>query len=158
MKRSLSIQLKGLFLLVVFSLNTVVGFACSVGLDMGFNSKHHEGEKAAVSHSHVREHSKAHHEHEKKANDVNTDDHHSSSEDKDNCCKDQVAKLAKADKLMPHSVDFNIHPVFFAAFLSTFFHVDFSPINSHTPDNKLFVRCHHPPIPNIRVAIQSFQI
>lgn len=158
MTKSLSIKLKGLFLLAVFSLNTVVGFACSVGFDMGFNSKHHEEEKEVVAHSHAHEHSKGHHEHEGKANDEKANDHHSSSEDKDNCCKDQVAKLAKADKLMPHPVDFNIHPVFFTAFLSTFFLVDFSPIHSHTPDNKLFVRCHQPPISNIRVAIQSFQI
>lgn len=158
MKRCLSIQLKGILLLVVFSLNTLVGFACSVGLDMGFNSKHHKEEKDVVAHSHAHANPKAHHGHEEKAHDENANDHHSSSEDKDNCCKDQMTKLAKADKLMPHPVDFNIHPVFFTAFLSTFFHVDFSPIHSHTPDNKLFVRCHHPPISNIRVAIQSFQI
>ena len=56
MKRSPSIQLKAAFLLIVFSLNTVVGFACSVGLEMGFNSSHHQEEKAAITHKHDNSH------------------------------------------------------------------------------------------------------
>jgi hypothetical protein len=43
------------FLLTIFSVNTVVGFACSVGIDMGFNSKHHHDEESteAVVHIHA---------------------------------------------------------------------------------------------------------
>lgn len=41
MKPPRAIQYKALFLLVTFSMNTVVGFACSMGVDMGFNSHHH---------------------------------------------------------------------------------------------------------------------
>lgn len=36
MKSTISIKIKAAFLLVVFALNTVVGFACSLGVDMGF--------------------------------------------------------------------------------------------------------------------------
>ena len=44
MNSSRTIKYKALFLLATFSLNTVVGFACSLGIDMGFNSGHHHHE------------------------------------------------------------------------------------------------------------------
>lgn len=153
MKKSPLIQLKAAFLLIMFSLNTIVGFACSVGLDMGFNSSHHQEEKTVIAHKGAYKHSDLLHEDKDMA-----DNHHSSQKSKDNCCNDEAAKFAKVDKLTPQSFDFNIHPVFFTALLSTFYHDDVFPLNSHTPDNKYFVRSHHPPIPDIRKAIQSFQI
>ena len=153
MKRSPSIQLKAAFLLIVFSLNTVVGLACAVGLDMGFNRLHHQEKETAITQKDVHKHSKSHHEHQGRV-----DDHHSSQKSKDNCCKDVAAKFAQADKLTPQFFDVGIHHVFFLAFISTFYHSDAFPLNSHTPDNKFFDRSHHPPIPDIRVAIQSFQI
>ena len=52
MKKFTSIQIKALLLLIVFAINTVVGFACSVGVDMGFNTKHHNDEAAADVHIH----------------------------------------------------------------------------------------------------------
>ena len=33
------------FLLALFSLSTLTGFACSVGLDMGYNAAHHSSER-----------------------------------------------------------------------------------------------------------------
>lgn len=39
MKRTRTIQIKAVFLLVVFALNTMVGFACAVGME--FISHHH---------------------------------------------------------------------------------------------------------------------
>lgn len=151
MKRRPSIQLKAVFLLLVFSLNTVVGFACSIGLDMDFNSSHHHEEKTVLSHQHVKAHS-----HDRQ-NDL-TKDHHSSKKTKDNCCTDEAAKFAKVDKLTPQSIGFSSNPVIFTAFLSTFYCFDVFASDSHIPNNKFFVRTHHPPIPDIRVAIQSFQI
>ena len=62
MKRNRSIQLKAAFLLLVFGLNTVVGFACSLGLDMGFNIPHHKEE---VSASPIHIHKAGKHEHQK---------------------------------------------------------------------------------------------
>lgn len=157
MKKSSSIQLKAVFLLIVFSLNTVVGFACSVGLDMGFNGSHHQEEKTVLAHKDAlaHQHSKAHSHDEQN---VLAKDHHSSKKTKDNCCTDEAAKFAKVDKLTPQSFDFSIHPVFLTAFLSSFYHFDFFASNSHISNNKFFVRTHHPPISDIRVAIQSFQI
>jgi len=158
MKRIRLIQIKAIFLLIVFSLNTVVGFACSVGVDMGFNSSHHQEETSPVqsdSHQHAKphQHHKPHPEHKEVA-----DAQHSSDDEKNNCCKDEVAKLSKVDKLTPKSLDIGIHPVFVAALISTFYQFNVVPSDLHTPDNKFFVRSHHPPIPDIRVASQSFQI
>ncbi len=157
MKRSPSIQLKAVFLLIVFSLNTVVGFACSVGLDMGYNNSHHQEEKTVLAHREVpaHQHTKAHSHDEQNSL---SNDHHSSKKTKDNCCTDEAAKFAKFNKLTPQSIDFSIHPVFFTAFLSSFYHFDVFASNSNIPNNKFFVRTHHPPISDIRVAIQSFQI
>src|SRR5689334_8615019 len=44
MKSGLKNSIRAALLLVVFSLNTVIGFACSIGIDMGFNSTHHSSE------------------------------------------------------------------------------------------------------------------
>ena len=147
MKRSPSIQLKAAFLLIVFSLNTVVGFACSVGLEMGFNSSHHQEEKAAITHKHDNSHQ----------HDDAVVDHHQSEKTKDNCCKEEVIKFAKVDKVAPKSLDFSFPPVFFATFLSSFYHLDAS-LSYQQPNSKYFVRSYHPTIPKIRIAIQSFLI
>lgn len=41
MRRLLTIHVYSFFLTIVFSLNTLVSFACSVGIEMGYNNKHH---------------------------------------------------------------------------------------------------------------------
>ena len=53
MKRKLSIQLKAAFLLLVFAFNTLIGFACAIGIDMGFNSSNHHDEEATEVHVHA---------------------------------------------------------------------------------------------------------
>ena len=45
MKQNRSIQIKATFLLLVFSFNIVVGFACGLGVNMGFNSHEQENKK-----------------------------------------------------------------------------------------------------------------
>jgi len=59
MNQKRSIQFKAAFLLIAFSLNTVIGFACAVGLDMGFNSHHHKESAIEVSENHHQ--NKSHH-------------------------------------------------------------------------------------------------
>ena len=200
MKKNRSIQLKATFLLIVFSLNTIVGFACSLGLDMGYNSKHHEedAETEAVVHIHKDGKKHIHHEKKKNSNDnshqqgkekatkavvhVHKDGkrhiHHEKKEshghdksythtetkktektkkDKDNCCTDEVMNFQQIDKSIPNSVNI-IHPVFFTAFVSVYYNITLSPHTNIVRDIKPFVRNHHPPIPDIRIAIQSFQI
>ena len=47
MSTSIYIQLKAALLLLVFGLNTIIGFACAVGVDMGFNTSHHHNNGTA---------------------------------------------------------------------------------------------------------------
>jgi ABC-type nickel/cobalt efflux system permease component RcnA len=156
MKKIKFIQLKAAFLLIVFSLNTIIGFACAVGLDMGFNSHHHEEEvtKATV---HIQADGKNHH-HKSEANerhDEKVKDHHETS-DKDNCCNDHVTKIVQQDKAIASSISI-ISPVFFTTLIASFYTINLlnSLIDTHV---RYFIRSHHPPIPDIRIAIQSFQI
>ncbi len=154
MKRIPYIQLKATFLLIVFSLNTLIGFACAAGVGLGFNSPHHHKEDAvAHNHENTSQHSHSHHEHDDTAGAP-----HSSHENDENCCKDEVMKFATIDKVTPQSLDLSIHPVFFITFLSSFYYLDVSASYTLISKSKYFARTHHPPIPDIRIAIQSFQI
>jgi len=142
MKRKKSIQFKALFLLIVFSLNTVIGFACAVGIDMGFNSPHHE---ESVAGSLIRHHHGANIK------------NHGSKNDKDNCCNGEVMQFQKIDKVLTSSITF-INSVSFTSYRASFYNIDILSHSTQIADIKYFVRSHHPPIPDIRIAIRSFQI
>jgi len=143
MNRKKSIQFKAAFLLIVFSLNTVIGFACAVGLNMGFNSHHHEESAIEVTENHHHDEADIH--------------HHQANNDKDNCCNDGVMKFQQVDKNIATSFSL-VNPLFFTSFLASYNNIDILSFNSKISDIKCFVRRHHPPIPDIRIAIQSFQI
>lgn len=150
MKRNLSIQLKAALLLTVFGLNTAIGFACAIGVDMSFNSTHHHDEKATEVHVHAdgkkHHHEKPTHSHENKH-----------KEEKGGCCNDSVIKFSQADKSVPQSNSI-VNPVFFTAFIATYYNIDITYPSQVSGNTKYFVRSYHPPIPDIRIAIQSFQI
>lgn len=162
MKRNISIQIKAAFLLIAFSMNTVVGFACSVGIDMGYNSKNHHDEFETKGAVHVHEDGKKHVHPEQKESqsashhhdEVNNPDNEGN--DSDNCCNDQVTKFEQIDKAIPHSSAVNF--IFFTAFISSFYNIDNLVASQITKSTKYFVRGHHPPIPDILIAIQRFQI
>ena len=109
MKPSKTIKYNALFLLVSFSLNSVVGFACSLGVDMGFNSHHHCHDGKHHEHSdsdHHDEHDGTNsHGHEHGA----ISHHHSDtfnktvsfrSQSEGNCCKDFVVGFQSMDKMV----------------------------------------------------------
>jgi hypothetical protein len=151
------------FLLTVFSLNTVVGFACSVGLDMGYNSKHHHEDEATEAVVHIHKDGKKHVHYEKKDSHSSSKSHkqdqaknHHSDQKKDDCCGDEVTRFSQLDKTVPASLDI-IHPIFLTSFFDIFSSVVL-PSSDIIKDIKQFVRSYHPPIPDIRIAIQSFQI
>jgi hypothetical protein len=143
MKTAISIRLKAASLLILFSLNMVIGGACAIGIDMWFNISHHE-EKEMVAHG-----SPSHHHDD-------ADEHHKSKDNKDNCCNDQVIKFAQVDKFVPHFAGLNA--IFFTTLISSFYNIDVLYTSKSSANIKYFVRGHHPPIPDIRIAIQSFQI
>ena len=146
MNKALSIQLKAAFLLIIFSLNMFVGFACAIGVDVGFNATNHHEEVEV----HVHKDDKKHH-HEKQEH------KHTDSKKKDDCCTDKVLKISQTDKAVPQTAKL-ISPVFFTAFVATYYNINTTYPSQATASIKYFVRMHHPPIPDIRIAIQSFQI
>ena len=154
-----SIQLKAAFLLIVFFLNTIVGFACAVGIDMGFNSTHHHDEEVTETSAHVHAGEKKHIHHNEATKHQNEADneHHKSKDNKDNCCNDMVTQIAQFDKSVPYSLSV-INPIFFITFVSLFYNSDILFSSQVTPSVKYFVRNYHPPIPDLRIAIQSFLI
>ena len=159
MNKTGSIKLKAAFLLTAFGLNTVIGFACSIGVDMGFNSKHHHDEESSEAVVQVHKDAKKHIHNEKKV--THSKSHHhdhdqQSKNQKDDCCNDNVLKLEQLDKSVPHSLNI-IHPIYLISFFDVFYSVSL-PTADIVKNIKQFVRSYHPPISNIRIAIQSFQI
>ena len=102
-------------LLLVFSLNTVVGFACSMGMDLRFSASHHK-EEATSPAVHIHADGKKH-QHEKetakipvhvhadgkkhvhaKTEPIKHDQEKRSEKSKDDCCSDGVLKIQQLDK------------------------------------------------------------
>ena len=156
MKKKSSIQIKALFMLLVFSVNTMVGFACSLGLDMGFNARHHHEEEieAAV---HVHANGKKHVHHEEAAKEHHNEASDKSQDEKDNCCHNKVVKIDQQDKAIAKTVTYNV-PLSYPVFTPPLYNINFLFYSQQTPAIKYFVRSYHPPIPDIRIAIRSFQI
>lgn len=135
MKRTLSIQLKALLLLIVFGLNTVVGFACSMGMEIGFKKTHQHEEMSAAHH-----------------HDENNDTH------KHGCCNDAVTKFLQIDKSVPQSLTAAVSPIFFTAFTASFYTIAIAADFKVIPANTYALQRYHPPGAEIRINIQSFQI
>lgn len=148
MIKAFPIQLKAALLLIIFGLNMLVGFACAIGVDMSFNTNHHHQEEATEIHVHAD--GKKHH-HKKVEN------KHAKKGGKDDCCGDKVVKIAQADKAVPQAAKI-LSPVFINAFLASYYNLNTTYASQVNTSTKYFVRGHHPPIPDIRIAIRSFQI
>lgn len=147
MKRNTSIKIKALFLLTVFALNTVVGFACAMGVDMGFNTEHHNNESKPTVHVH--KDGKAH-QHNKK---TEKDNHNK----KGNCCNDQVLKFQNLDKTLKQSTKSLAVAPDYSIKISAVYGLEIYKASSK-PTLKYIIPLSHPPPPDIRVLIQSFQI
>lgn len=179
MSQKLSIQLKAGFLLLVFSLNTAVGFACALGLDMGFNTSHHSSDAAEVKEIHVHADGAKHHHGsvpDNKSSDKNESSvayHHSNNDnelvkqqedgksiagrDEGGCCSNEVVKFQSLDKNLSQTTNSIADVPVFVAMLSSFFGVDLISIANDVPA-KLKTRFYYPPPPDLRIAIQRFQI
>lgn len=150
---------------MVFALNTVLGFACSVGVDMGFNTKHHGEEEAneAVVHihldgkKHIHQEKEESHSHDKSHKHDEANKSENSKSDEGNCCTNTVKQFQELDKSVPAAQSI-VHPIFFTAFVAVYYNLTLSLHADILKDIKLFVLSYHPPIPDIRIAIQSFQI
>jgi len=155
MKLNKTIQLKAIFLLMVFSLNTLIGFACAVDANMELYARHshshhhHAGAVKKGSHHHDENPAHHHHHDHKKNGNAGNDD--------DNCCTGKVTQLSQTDKLPAQTIYAGIEiPVtlvplhfLYRAFLSAV-----SPETSKIP----IARPYTLNARGIRVSIQSFQI
>lgn len=157
-----SVQFKAAFLLFVFSLSTLVSFACAAGLKMGFNQDHHK----VLLQSSISEESGSKHSHASKEHNVVTNEltlhgknnAHATESTQDDCCKDEAAKFEKCDKRIPQPISYSFQALFITLTLNSYFKMDALVSILTKPDNRYFVRNHHPPIADTRIAIQSFLI
>lgn len=153
MKRIRSIRVKAIILLAVFSLNTLVGFACAIGVDMNSDSQHHHHDEnpaspVAVSHHHLDE-KDHHHHHEASANNKGSKE--------DDCCTDGVIKLSQVDKLLAQVVQAGIEmPV--ALVHLHFLYQSYLSSSPQTTEQILVVEPYVLSSYGIRVSIQSFRI
>lgn len=168
MKPQRAIQLKALFLLATFSLNTVVGFACSMGLDMGFNSNHHSHE-AGEQHGHSdAEHHDEHdgnnsHSHQHEAISHHNSDNNNNtvsfrSQDEENCCKDFVAGFNSLDKQIAKQSSTKLKITYPSPFILSAFIIEANNVKGYVQHLKIPPREIDYSPPDIRVFIKSFLI
>lgn len=169
MKPQRAIQYKALFLLATFSLNTVVGFACSMGVDMGFNSKHHSHNSskehdhadADNHHEHDGNNSHSHHHggvasHHHSDNDTNTASF--TSQNEENCCKDYVVGFNSLDKQIAKQSSTQLKITYLSPFILSAFITEANNVKGYVQHLKIPPREIDYSPPDIRVFIKSFLI
>ncbi|WP_316822992.1 hypothetical protein [Pedobacter gandavensis] len=139
---------KAIFLLVIFLLNTVVGFGCALGMEVDFHDPHHSYK--------VDNHSDKDHEHHHAiGKSTQISGQHVSQEDL--CCKSLVNDLIIQSKQIPESIKFQA-PVPIIS-LPDFSHSLLAPLASVKLAQSVYAdHRERPPNQDIRIAIQSFQI
>ena len=135
-------------------MNTIIGFACTLGIDMGFNSKHHhdDDQEATEASVHIDGKGRQHHEEE-------TKHHHDSKEDseKGGCCNDGVIKFQNLEKNLSQNNNQAIYTHVFITILSNFWGIALFNTGKALPQ-QYKASVFHPPLPDILIAIQRFQI
>jgi hypothetical protein len=152
MSRQSKYRIKGFILLLVFSINTLAGFACSIGMNMGYNEDHHQHSKEPVKAS--TEHHHNHHD-EVPQKSEKKEQHHKGGED---CCGD-ITKLNLADKSVVSSISLQA-PIFLIAFVSQFLlpEVATPSLLDNTTSYSLRRSWGFHDHTDLRIVIQSFQI
>ena len=152
MSRQTKNRIRGFILLLVFSMNTLAGFACSVGMNMGYNKDHHQHSKEVVKASTEHEHN--HHDQEPQKSESEKG-HNESGKD---CCGD-ITKLNLADKSVVSSISLQA-PVFLVAFVSHFIvsEIDTPSLLENTTSNSLRRSWNLHDHTDLRIVIQSFRI
>ena len=145
-------KIRASFLLFVFSTNTLAGFACSIGLDLNYNTNHHKHdikihEKIDALDSNPQHNHTDHSIHQPK---------HEKNED--DCCANEVKKFTQLDKSVANSFQFQVP--FFSSIIPDFYSKSLlSEKSISVISNFQFVRrCCFLYDTEIRIAIQSFQI
>ena len=145
-------RIKAFLLLVVFSMNSLAGFACSIGVDMGYNINHHHKHTKSHTHKTYTLHHNYTHKHVNTVTLIN-------NVTKDDCCSNTVTKFNLLDKsVTDNSFQWQV-PHFSIVYLSAFFIKIGNPGIPKVKSWFQFVRrsCSLDDT-DIRIAIQSFQI
>jgi hypothetical protein len=152
MSRQLKYSIKGFILLLVFSINTLAGFACSIGMNMGYNAGHHQHSKEPVKAS--TEHHHNHHDEEPQKSESKKE-HHGGGED---CCGD-ITKLNLADRSVASNISLQA-PIFLVAFVSQFLLPEAATpsLLNNTTSYSLRRSWRLIDDTDLRIVIQSFQI
>jgi len=132
---------KAIFLLVIFLLNTVIGFGCALGM---------EGNTHNDSHDHTKSVTHVHKDHD------HSDGHdHLSKEDP--CCKTLVNDLVTQNKLIPEMG--KVQVVLPVMWLLDYSYASLISVTDLEINQSVFAdHRERPPNQDIRIAIQSFQI
>lgn len=157
--------IKSWLLLIVFSLNTIISFACSFG--GAFHDYHHQNNSPSTSHKHDEGHKHSHDKSEHDHSGSGNHEHNKGSEHKhnspstnnpeNNCCSDSVVALQKVEKQVSSNIQAP-HAVFVTSFIGVYFDKISFSVQEYRffPDN---IRWRPPAtIQDLRIVIQSFQI
>ncbi len=127
------------FFVIFFSLSTLLGFACSLGINLGYNAHHHQA-KSSSTKGHCPQHGN------KQKQPVNSDD----------CCSNSITHFHLSAKSIVPAFVFS-QPL---CIIAEIFHIPGANTRylNVVKDVRLYARNHHPPIADIRIAIQSFLI
>ena len=147
---------KAMILIIVFSLNTVVSFACS--FSSMFHGFHHHNSSSTASHqedNHHTHHDTAH------SHETSGDHHHkndqTAGDSKDDCCSASVVQIEKSDKSVSNHIQ-TPNPIFTTAFIATYTTL-LNLLGHQKTLVPTYVRWRVPAtIQDIRIVIQSFQI
>ena len=151
MQSKVTIQVKAAFLLVVFSLNSILGFACSLGIDLGYNREHHSEKQRSSGIS------KEGRESDHCGFPAQEDESNSTPSQHHDCCKDEVVKFTLSDKNPVSSIKLDAPTHFALDVAAVYFLAIWNPQRVSTVH--YYVQSDHPPIlKDIRIAVQSFQI
>lgn len=148
---------KALLLTLVFSLNTIVSFACSFS-NLLHGIHHHETATApAAEHQHSHNHHSSgsdKHEHDDQQHQHSAG---TSREAKDDCCSESVVEIEKVEKAVSRSIEAP-QALFIASFFATYaslFQID----TIEDASIPTYIRWRlSATIPDLRIVIQSFQI
>ena len=152
MKTRIRTYYKAFFLLLLFSSNTMISFACSYS--SLFHSSHHHKTQSQSSHQHKDQQHK--HDH--------SGSHHQPADQKEgpteNCCSTAVIKLQKVDKEISRVIDAPSGTHTFAFLpVGLFQDAEWLPATSTHQRSFHAIRWRFPTtIQNLRIVIQSFQI
>jgi hypothetical protein len=150
MQNKFTIQIKAAFLLVIFSLNSIMGFACSLGMDLGYNSNHHVKTTSVVVSNEEQEYDHCDFTGSNDGSNAASSGHH-------DCCKDEVLKFTLSDKSPVSSIKLN-PPTQFALDVAAIYYLAIWN-SQHVSIVHYYVQSDHPPISrDIRIAMHSFQI